>query len=610
MLISGLLMLMAPACVKELELPVEQADPVRNLEEYRAYVSCGDVATKLTSVDNDGDGYAEWEDDDAIYVALDGDDSKSFKLTYLEEKKYFTISSIGGNADISSTGTVSALYATNCLMTYSSSRLSGEINGDVAYTKTGSCIVDDDAKSIMFNIPLARPVSLIKISGVGGECCISNMRKTFRTLTSLSSMSWEDAAAPSYIYSPSEDAVYCYGLPPESGTLILKYVSGDKKEYTRYASAARTMSAGDMLTLNGPATAEAPAWSEVLPDHYTTGSVYTYSKSTKTKPVTLVVLGDGFTVSDLLTSGCVFYEKAKAAMDKMFSVEPYKTYKNYFNVYFIAAVSNERGADISSLNQVRDTYFNTGWESGKSYTNMAQTGVADFVKKYCPDVVSGKTALGDVRILLLCNETTYGAVCLPYSSPSYCIVSLTGSNSLAWNNYDKSIAGQTRGDYTNLVLHEFGGHEIGRLGDEYSGALTSTSKVVTYHLRDFGWNLSISQDSSAPWYDFLQAITADGGYDVDTSNYRGLGFYKCGSIDIYRPSFASCMQDNRLFYDAWSRYLISEEIHARCGESYSVQQFMNEVPKKLSDPTWLVTRAPEYAGPVLECPMPAPPAIE
>jgi len=610
-LFLGLMMLFVSSCSQESVLQLEESASVREISEYKVYVRADSVSTRLTSVDGDNDGFAEWENGDVIYVALDRDDSKSFKLTYIADKRYFAIAPLGGNTDISSTKLVAALFTSRGSLSYSSPSVSGSTIGDIAYTRSGSCVVDDDTKTVTFTMSLStRPVSLIMIKGAGGECYVSNMKKSYTKLVSLYRMNWELGNDPSYIYDSSEDAVYCYGVAPDDGTIHLQYVKGDKKELVRTVPVSKNMTAGDMLILNGPASSEASEWSEAQPDYYATGSVYTYSQSTKTKPITLVVLGDGFIADDLKISDCVFYEKARYAMDKMFSVEPYKTYKDYFNVYFIAAVSNDRGADISSLDQTRDTYFNTGWESGKSYTNMTQTGAADFVKNYCPDVKSGLTSLGNVRILILCNETTYGAVCLPYSSPAFCFVSLTGSNTLAWNNYDKSIAGQTRGDYANLVLHEFAGHEVGRLGDEYSGALTSTTKILTYHLRDFGWNLSTSTDSSAPWYDFLQTVTQDGGFDVDTSTYKGLGFYQCGTIEIWRPSFASCMQDNRLFFDAWSRYLIAEEIHEKCGESYSVSQFIREVPKMLNDPTWLVTRSSGDDASYIECPMPAPPVME
>ena len=46
-------------------------------------------------------------------------------------------------------------------------------------------------------------------------------------------------------------------------------------------------------------------------------------------PVTLVVTGDGFTTNELAPNG-LFESSAREALNCLFSVEPYKSYREYF----------------------------------------------------------------------------------------------------------------------------------------------------------------------------------------------------------------------------------------------------------------------------------------
>lgn len=611
--LGAVLALMACSCGRTMMEPSVVCTE-NDLSEYRVIVKSGFAQTKLTSVDNDGDGYAEWQNGDNIYVSLNRDDQYSFVLAYSSASRSFQISPVGYHSQAITTDRLTALYASSSDLEYSGGSLSGRVNGDVIYTDEGRCEVDNEARTITFTIHFKeRPVSLIKIEEAGGECWIRNMKSAYTYLTSLGNLTWSTSSStPSYVYKPMEDAVYCYGIAPLGGEIELVYKSG-KKCFTRRVPSVAGLKAGEMTTIKGPDSSEASAWNG--DDFYPTGHVYTYAQASVDKPYTLAILGDGFTADDLKKGDCTFYKKAEAAMDYMFDIEPYKTYRHLFNVYFIAAESEERGADISSIGQERDTFFNTGWTSGTSYSSVSNSGIPEFVRKYCPDVVSGITSLNNVRVMMLINESTYGAVC--YTSPTslnYCFVSLTGSRSLAWGNYDKNVCGQCFGDFRNIALHEYGGHCIGRLGDNYSSAAKdyagNPAKITTQHiLRDFAWNVSTKASPDEPWHAFTEELKSEGGYDLDTAAKHGLGVYQCESYQIYRPSFVSCMVDNRAYFDTWSRYLISENIHKMCGLRYNMTRFKTELPKTVQDPTWAIRRISISEDTPMECPPPAEPVF-
>ena len=58
----------------------------------------------------------------------------------------------------------------------------------------------------------------------------------------------------------------------------------------------------------------------------------------------LIFLGDGFITDDLIAETGVFDKAVEEAYEALFAVEPYKTYKEYFNVWSVACESKERGS--------------------------------------------------------------------------------------------------------------------------------------------------------------------------------------------------------------------------------------------------------------------------
>ena len=59
--------------------------------------------------------------------------------------------------------------------------------------------------------------------------------------------------------------------------------------------------------------------------------------------VPFVVIPDGYTKSQLAD----YRAQAKRMLDFIFSVDPYKQYKDYFNIYILDAASGQSGADIT-----------------------------------------------------------------------------------------------------------------------------------------------------------------------------------------------------------------------------------------------------------------------
>ena len=315
-----------------------------------------------------------------------------------------------------------------------------------------------------------------------------------------------------------------------------------------------------------------------------------------TKPVTIAVIPEGFTPEEM-----PLYEMlAKSGLNALFDTEPYKTYRKRFNAYILKVPSLESGASITDGNgnvtTTVATYFNARWGQN-SYMDMRadEATVFAFVQENCPDIVNGIHPLNEVPILMIINDKRYGGICWNWSNgEGYGMVPYTyGGEGMTWsfpsivsntddplpepvddnvlqNNYhwttqeEYEELGYSNGDWRNTLVHEFGGHCFGRLGDEYwNGTILNH---INGGLGDHTWpvpfSLNLGSDpASVPWKEALldrqEVLTA-----LDP-HYGRIGVYQGGGNYLYgrwRSEKISCMIDNRFYFSAWQRYLITRRI--------------------------------------------------
>lgn len=560
-----------------------------------------------------------WQDGDEIYIALDGTESNCYTLKYSASSDKFTIFNLNSAAaGFAESGTVTGLYASKPDLSYDGTSVKGTTMGDAVFTTSGNYSKEDKTITITMNLS-ERRTSLIKITGLESEAYVSNMKSTFTKLTQLSTPTWEaDDTTPSYIYSASEKATYCYGEVPADEAITLTYTNGLIYKYT---GTLPSLAAGEMTEVASP-DADASKWAIDETKYYATGSVITYNQATSSKAFTLVVVPEGYQQKDFLKDGGQFEKDATAAMNTLFSVEPYNRLKPYMNVYFIAAVSKDAGADIytdntssKTIQTERDTYFNVGWGPGDiNYSYMGaqnESDVYNFASTYCPDLNgtgSFSGSLGNSAILVLINDTRYGGICHFSSSGRSVSYVPTFPRTRYWSN----AVGATRnaGTWLNIVVHEFGGHGIGRATDEYIHSGTgeiSTGEKISLGIQHaysvpFAKNLTLSESS----YDW--SWMADQGYSGE-GLYEGGNTYETG---VWRAEPLCCMADNRLYFNAWIRYLIEQRIYGVAGVTFNQSVFTSH-DSKISSYTDATTGAkPQwggYEGDIEVMPMTAPPVV-
>lgn len=285
--------------------------------------------------------------------------------------------------------------------------------------------------------------------------------------------------------------------------------------------------------------------------------VVTLQKATKGNGVNLVFLGDGYSAWDISVG--TMMNDISEAVGHFFDIEPYKTYKDYFNVYTVVAVSPESG--VGGVNTVVDNKFNT-CDKGNGVLG-ALNGESDYDRIFeyaCTAPTVTKENLNRTLVVMVPNTTDYGGTTYMYGggeSISYC---------------PKSDYGYPY-DFRGVIQHEAGGHGFGKLADEcvYFNAFANDRVIASIKdAQKRGWyeNVSVSgKMNEVPWSHLIFDERYSGVVDI----YEGAGMYSRG---IYRSETNSCMNNSVPYYNTISREVIVRRIMEYAGLEYSFEDFV------------------------------------
>ena len=376
------------------------------------------------------------------------------------------------------------------------------------------------------------------------------------------------------------------------------------------------------------------AFSDVPPS----GPTLYMKASTSLDPVTIAVVPDGFTEPELSD-----YELlARGAIDALFAVEPFSSYKEYFNVWFLYVASAESGSSITdgsgTVLTARNTYFGARWGSNGKYDDMRadDSTVFNFVKENCPDIVNGIHTVAEVPVLMISNDTRYGGICISFSDGrGYCIAPYSyGGGSLTWKypvkvpvsdsdpsagvrditQEENDAIGYSEGDWRNIVVHEFGGHCLARLADEYwyDNVKAAVSYIGSHTWKvPFGLNVSATFDNPV-WQTYL----LDRKDYLVASNplYSRIGVYQGGDVsplNRWRSEIVSVMIDNRFYFSAWQRMLVVKRIMSLAHGNFDIDSFfaLDEPGDPVRDAVSSGTPGQPLHGPARLVPQLPPPVL-
>lgn len=283
-------------------------------------------------------------------------------------------------------------------------------------------------------------------------------------------------------------------------------------------------------------------------------------KATKGKGIDLVFLGDGYDAIDIF-NGLYLYDM-KQEMEYFFAVEPYTSYREYFNVYTSFALSEDSG--VESLNGWRTSKFHTCIGDGTTRLSADWVSALNYSVETVPALSSSPQP--SVGVVLVANSDMYeGITYVLGQNDSFC--SVVTKSALEYPN-----------DARGLVQHEAGGHGIGWLADEYvyhqafinkchCACCDHVGELVESQSWGFGLNLSLSGKYKAvPW----SHLIFNPAYGDIVDVYEGGFFHSRG---VYRSEYNSCMNNNVPYFSSWSRQLIVQRIMKLAGETFSLDSF-------------------------------------
>jgi len=238
------------------------------------------------------------------------------------------------------------------------------------------------------------------------------------------------------------------------------------------------------------------------------------------KGIDIVITGDAF--SDRLIADGTFLGEAQRAAEAFFSVEPYKSMREFFNVYAVNAVSKTEVVHD-------ETAFHTYWRGGNP--NILG-GDNNKVLQYARQAI-GDARMDDAVIIVLMNLDMNAGTCHLFDCPG-------GDYGRGVTvSYIPTFSDERR--YRELVVHEAGGHGFAKLADEYTvglGTIPQEEAVIYRNAFAYGWwpNIDFTDDPTAvQWASFI----SDPRYASE-----GIGVFQGGATydwGVYRPTVNSVM---------------------------------------------------------------------
>lgn len=275
--------------------------------------------------------------------------------------------------------------------------------------------------------------------------------------------------------------------------------------------------------------------------------------------IPVFIVGEGYGAESIVNGE--YMNRVNETVENLFSIEPYKTYRNMFTVSTAISMSPENGAqDILASKETRfgiifPDIYDWNADNLKSYAKYVSENIDDF-------------NIDKTLIIVLSN---YDA----FSGSSYhdgfgdCVIACVGNSN-----------GEYPYDNRGLVLNLAGGEAFGGLATEQinhfefiKGCTCSCCNglQVYQNMKSRGLfeNVTVSGKSEdAPWRDFIYNPKYSALVDMYEGGYNHLR-------GVWRSEPESVMSNYIPYYNTISRYAIYKQIMKRAGLTPSLEEFIN-----------------------------------
>ena len=288
---------------------------------------------------------------------------------------------------------------------------------------------------------------------------------------------------------------------------------------------------------------------------YGDGDMVTLQEAKIGNGVNIVIMGDCFDAKDI--SEGKYLKAMQDAYGYFFDIEPYLTYKDYFNVYGVFGMSPDSG--MGTVNTIREARFGSQYTLNEGVSPDFETTFAAACLAPIDDNVSR------TLIVMVENSSDYSGLTYMWGDGSAVSVVPMSTDPAPY-------------DFRGLVHHEAGGHGFGKLADEYiyhNAFVQSCECNCCGHVREinarkscgFYENISLSGNmQDVPW----SHLIFDPQYSNTVDVYEGAFYHSRG---VFRSEPTSCMHNNIPYYNAISREAMVKRIMKYAGKEYSFEDF-------------------------------------
>lgn len=291
---------------------------------------------------------------------------------------------------------------------------------------------------------------------------------------------------------------------------------------------------------------------------YDENECITLQTATKGKGIDVVFVGDSFDAAAIASGD--YLAQVNDQMKSFFGIEPFTTYKDYFNVKVCFSLSQEVG--VNTANTWKNTKF-------KTYYAPPSTCTLGLLECFDPDAVWDYV----VKYAGIRRDDMWRTlVVMTLDSDEY------GSNSiLAGSGASIAIVGRSSDPYPmdsrGLMQREACGVAFGKLADERATRIQYLSKAEKSMIEENntrGWYMNLSTTGNVHevwWRDFI----FDPAYSDKVDVYEG-GLGK--TRGCFRSEINSCMNFGIPYFSLAARYDIVKRIMRYADEEFTKEKFL------------------------------------
>ncbi|MCC8172783.1 MAG: M64 family metallo-endopeptidase [Parabacteroides sp.] len=361
--------------------------------------------------------------------------------------------------------------------------------------------------------------------------------------------------------------IFSYSVPAEAGSWCVADTTGNEVSVSLIASNESASPRETDITVTSSTVSkkvritQAPGTGNV---YYDDCSYTRLQQATEGKGINLVLMGDGFIHNDLKAGG-EYMQALEEAAGYYFTIEPLRSFKEYFNIYLVIAESDEEGVSNASGIKVKNKFGST---FGSGTTISCDLNLCQQYIRLIPELAEIEK-LKDVACVLVLNSTKYAGTTSLYSN-GFTVAMCPMSNDYPPN------------DFKGLIHHEACGHGFGLLNDEYYETTPATAipagemeTIKKWQQSGFYLNVdSTSNRSKVIWKNFIQ------GAFIPVDKYAYVGVFEGGATypkGVWRPEENSCMNHNIPYFNAPSRWAIVKRIMKLAGNtSFTFTDFLRQ----------------------------------